>query len=39
MHKILPQYLGPKEELEKGKRKHGRGGADYEQVKNMGKKS
>ncbi|KAK4689081.1 hypothetical protein P7C73_g1040, partial [Tremellales sp. Uapishka_1] len=40
VHKILPSYLGPKENRENGKRTHGRGSAvkGFEEVRNMGKK-
>ncbi|TYJ55945.1 hypothetical protein B9479_003330 [Cryptococcus floricola] len=38
VEEILPQYLGPKQEREEGKRTHGRQSASFEEVKSMGKK-
>ncbi|ODN94304.1 NADH dehydrogenase [Cryptococcus wingfieldii CBS 7118] len=38
VEEILPQYLGPKQEREEGKRTHGRQSASFEEVKSMGQK-
>ncbi|ODN82142.1 hypothetical protein L202_02442 [Cryptococcus amylolentus CBS 6039] len=38
VEEILPQYLGPKQEREEGKRTHGMQSASFEEVKRMSKK-